>query len=652
MKKCCYIKAGAAVGAVVVASTAFAGDVDRVDVNFAGVDYWSFDQGALDPKSPNFNGQYSSGQEVGRAFTQAGCSNLDTTVCWNTGATFENWASEMQFAMTATDGTPEGAGWYGVIAPYAGDDTGPATEGTCDPRSAPDEQSVPFPPFSLFVDDTGEVGVCIGSSYNDGVAQRAGTVNTGDFFFELGGEPNTACIDATGECLEVHVEPGCNDEGCCALVCDSSVGGDEFCCSSSWDSSCVDYAIALCDIYVYQCDAPAYPNDCASDPISLTNGETIAYDTTAANYDGPTISCAADGAPNVWFLVANDSDEVLALTASTCNQASYDTALTLWNAGDVGSTIDTQNFIEAACNDDGGGCADFSSILIANMDPNTQYLISASGWNASVGAGNLTVSWEEPEPQIPAQSCDEPGPDLVTQTAEGAAAMTANGVACAGGGITTENGWARVYTADELGGGVMTLNCVNFGAMNTGTYLEGVVNIYKDADGGAPGNPGSLELIGSDAFGFYGIADAEYNSVVFDGGLEIDISDGSTLVVELFANPSLDGFAAIAGGTALDVTSGQTYIRSDSCGIVDFTPYADIGFDVEWYVDLTGTIGGGGGGGCFGDVNGDEIVDGADFGLLLSAWGDCVGCPEDLDGSGAIDGADVGLLLSAWGACP
>ena len=51
MNKCCCIKSVSAVGAVVVASTAFAGDVDRYDVNFAGVDYWSFDQGALDPMS-------------------------------------------------------------------------------------------------------------------------------------------------------------------------------------------------------------------------------------------------------------------------------------------------------------------------------------------------------------------------------------------------------------------------------------------------------------------------------------------------------------------------------------------------------------------------------------------------------------------------
>jgi hypothetical protein len=50
------------------------------------------------------------------------------------------------------------------------------------------------------------------------------------------------------------------------------------------------------------------------------------------------------------------------------------------------------------------------------------------------------------------------------------------------------------------------------------------------------------------------------------------------------------------------------------------------------------------------DLNGDALVDGADLGLLLSAWGDCDAetCLGDLDGNGEIDGADLGLLLSAW----
>ncbi len=50
------------------------------------------------------------------------------------------------------------------------------------------------------------------------------------------------------------------------------------------------------------------------------------------------------------------------------------------------------------------------------------------------------------------------------------------------------------------------------------------------------------------------------------------------------------------------------------------------------------------------DLNGDGVVDGADLGLLLSAWGPCDGCVADLNGDGLVNGADLGLLLNAWGS--
>jgi uncharacterized membrane protein len=52
------------------------------------------------------------------------------------------------------------------------------------------------------------------------------------------------------------------------------------------------------------------------------------------------------------------------------------------------------------------------------------------------------------------------------------------------------------------------------------------------------------------------------------------------------------------------------------------------------------------------DITGDGVVNGADLGALLGAWGSCPGalCAADLNADGVIDGADLGLLLGAWGA--
>lgn len=52
------------------------------------------------------------------------------------------------------------------------------------------------------------------------------------------------------------------------------------------------------------------------------------------------------------------------------------------------------------------------------------------------------------------------------------------------------------------------------------------------------------------------------------------------------------------------------------------------------------------------DINGDGLVDGADLGLVLEAWGTCppltIGCSGDLNFDGLIDGADLGVVLEAW----
>ncbi len=54
---------------------------------------------------------------------------------------------------------------------------------------------------------------------------------------------------------------------------------------------------------------------------------------------------------------------------------------------------------------------------------------------------------------------------------------------------------------------------------------------------------------------------------------------------------------------------------------------------------------------CPADLNDDGVVDGADLGALLSAWGIAGSADADLNDDGVVDGADLGELLSAWGSC-
>jgi len=58
---------------------------------------------------------------------------------------------------------------------------------------------------------------------------------------------------------------------------------------------------------------------------------------------------------------------------------------------------------------------------------------------------------------------------------------------------------------------------------------------------------------------------------------------------------------------------------------------------------------------CLGDLDGNEMVNGADLLVLLSAWGECSDpdeCPADVNDDLLVDGADLLAVLANWGACP
>lgn len=235
--------------------------------------------------------------------------------------------------------------------------------------------------------------------------------------------------------------------------------------------------------------------------------------------------------------------------------------------------------------------------------------------------------------------CLNPGANPVTTNESGD--LSVGGVACAGGGISTENSYARVFSQSVVGA-AYTINCVNFGVENTGSPIDGVLGVYIDPTGGDP-SVSELQPVGVANVSLTTGA-SQLLTASFDPPLCVELDAGETLVVVLDYGPSSDGFCSFAGGNA---SSSPTYILSASCGVSDFLDLALIGFpNNQWYVELSGDFGCGGSS-IPGDLNDDGVVDGTDLSILLGAWGTADPI-ADITGDGDVNGSDLAVVLGNW----
>ena len=450
---------------------------------------------------------------------------------------------------------------------------------------------------------------------------------------------------AAGNCTDVTPGiGGCQDVACCEFVCDL----DDACCESEWDDLCVQFAVDGCGFYIYECTDPnaSVANDCvggaASYSVPSDQSIDVSFDTTGCNTDGPPQDQCGSGVgfeqlrSDIWYVVDTDVDGFL--TASTCNGgAEWDTKIAVYNYD--AATFDPASLpdLYLACNED---CGDdfFASSIQWEATAGATYLVRVGGYDeSSFGPGVLTLT----SASLPIFVCDAPD-DAVSVTQNADPTIAEGGVSCAGGGITTENQYARKFPnrPAELVG------CVDFGVVNGGSAQLSSMRFFADSDpGDAPVLATMTEINGTQVYipggGYQGLVTVSYEA-------QLDIPDGTNVVVVYDSVPSTDGFSTI-GVNDLGETL-PTYILSGSCGITDYTPYSAIGFSgIHWVMDYK-TWDGGGKVTCVGDLNLDGEVGGADLTILLGSWAtsDPV---ADLNDDGTVGGADLTIMLGNWGLC-
>jgi hypothetical protein len=121
----------------------------------------------------------------------------------------------------------------------------------------------------------------------------------------------------------------------------------------------------------------------AAQPLGTAPIGATPFDTTSVSASGFNPGCGGGTNPQDWWysFVMNGDDEA---TISTCNSANYDTRLAVLDS--CGGSVE-------GCNDDGGGCSGFSSLLtIGGLTPGAQYFLQVGGYNGASGTGTFTIT--------------------------------------------------------------------------------------------------------------------------------------------------------------------------------------------------------------------------------------------------------------------
>ncbi|MDG2422863.1 MAG: dockerin type I domain-containing protein [Phycisphaerales bacterium] len=142
------------------------------------------------------------------------------------------------------------------------------------------------------------------------------------------------------------------------------------------------------DCDTIDCSQSEYNDDC--EEAWLIGSGSTDFSTMNATTDGEAHEgCEFDGQTynDIWFRYSANCSGLL--TVSTCNIASYDSDLVVYE----GWNCDSLALL--GCNDDGPGCEGYTSYLELDVTTGQQIMIRVGGWNeGDAGTGTLQVECE------------------------------------------------------------------------------------------------------------------------------------------------------------------------------------------------------------------------------------------------------------------
>lgn len=158
-------------------------------------------------------------------------------------------------------------------------------------------------------------------------------------------------------------------------------------------------------VVLSEVDGPV--NDFCANSTEIFLGTDQAFSTLDALTDGPdhpdnpcfgfgSLTAGAD----IWYTYTPDFTGFVEW--STCNTASFDTRLAVYNPGSACPPVDEDLY---ACNDDGAACAAFSSSVTFGVVAGETYLLRLGGFGADSGDGTFNLTMVTPPDPPVNDSC-------------------------------------------------------------------------------------------------------------------------------------------------------------------------------------------------------------------------------------------------------
>ena len=184
------------------------------------------------------------------------------------------------------------------------------------------------------------------------------------FFYTLANSTahsDTFCIDPPG-CLEFTINDLFGDGMCCAF----GAGNYEVIYNGTVIQSGGTFGASESVRFGVDCPTPP-ANDLCDDPIPLNCDETVSGTTIDATFDGAPFCGTSNTSPGVWYEITPPAGAIV--TLSTCNQATFDTKISIYTGSCTALTcVAGQDDNTAACGFDFTTeitfCADGSTYLV------------------------------------------------------------------------------------------------------------------------------------------------------------------------------------------------------------------------------------------------------------------------------------------------